>query len=363
MPKGSRNKSQSIKLVLVLAVLVGLASILPLIWSLTRPMSGFIYSPFYTTNNFCDATVKGCQILHPEDRVIEVDHQRIDQLNQLTGQGGTLLLVYELVHALISFLAQTQAWTAGRLLEKSGPLLASGFVLIWFAISELRRNKSGEIAPETKSLLQKAIAAKSATNWLLLSVVLSGLGLLAAPDFYLAPGAGLTSGFDPVAHWHAGEYLALTAKWSTYLYYPIWTLAAATLATYHLQQLLNGLRWRVWAIAVGWLLIGIDLIDYLYSAYLTHHYNNPDYYVWHTRSEFWPLWGCVLLLIWLPAIRSLRQTVLVSLLSRLAFTLFLFGFIMPTVFDVTLPAFGVQWWAVAIIFYYRLRTFPKNPAN
>lgn len=357
--KKSASNRVAVLLVLILAIAFGLASILPLIWSLTRPMSGFIYSPFYTTNNFCDATLNGCHILHPEDRVIEVDHARISQLNYLTGQGGTLYLVYELVHALIGITVETQQWTVGRLLEKSGPLFITGFVLIWLMLKGLRQQPETLRNIETKPIVQKL----TGLNWLLVSACLMGLALLATPDFYLAPGAGLDSGFDPLAHWQASEFLALTAKWSTYIYYPLWTLAAATLGTYRLQHLLAGRRGQTWAIAVGWLLITIDLIDYCYSACLTHHYNNPDYYVWHTRSEFWPLWLSILLLVWLPrstASPKFLKLDIPNLLSRIAFTVFLLGFITPTVFDWMPPGLGVQWWAIAIIFYYRLQPAIKN---
>lgn len=206
-------------------MLVGLASWLPLLWALAAPMPGFIYSPFYTANIFNDASLNGYRAgLRPEDRVIQINRQRVEQLTPLAAQGGELFLTYELKQALVSIPVGTQEWTIGRLLEKSGPLFAAGGWLIWLTVRLLLKPKSRN------------------KNWLATSVFLAGLALLAAPDFFLGSGAGRESGFDPISHWHNGDYLATTAKWSSYFYPLLWTLAAAALGIFWLQNLLDKAR-------------------------------------------------------------------------------------------------------------------------
>jgi hypothetical protein len=193
-------------------------------------------------------------------------------------------------------------------------------------------------------------------------LVFAGWALLAAPDYFLASGAGRNSGFDPVAHWQAGEFLALTAKWSSYLYYPLWSIPMVALGIWYLIFLLKPSRWQRWIIASVLLLACFDLGDYIFSAALTYRYNNPDYIVWHVRSEFWVLWPSIIILASWRSFYQLRKdkktsgelklkSAFLRLAQPLLLVLFVGGFVAPTVFDWSLPGIGVQWWALLIILF------------
>ncbi len=323
-------------------MLVGLASWLPLLSALASPMPGFIYSPFYTANLFNDASLNGYRAgLRPEDRVIQVNRQRIEQLTPLAAQGGELYLTYELKQALVSIPVQAQEWTVGRLLEKGGPLLGAGCWLIWLTVRLLLKPKARN------------------KGWLAASVFLAGLALVAAPDYFLGPGAGRESGFDPLRHWQNGEYLAITAKWSSYFYSLLWTLAAAALGIFWLQNLLDKARVRPkvrqWAIATTLLLLAFDLSDYFFAALRTLRYNNPDYIVLHWRGEFWLLWSVVLILTWISELKLN----FVLLLRGLGLTLFVVGFVVPTIFDWQWGGPGVQWYAILGVIYFEWLTKAK----
>ena len=326
-------------------VLVGLASWLPLLGALGQPMPGFIYSPFYTANIFNDASLNGYRAgLRPEDRVIQVNRQHIEQLTPLAAQSGELYLTYELKQALVSIPVQAQKWTVGRLLEKSGPLLGAGCWLIWLTIrlwlTPMSRNKHSLVA----------------------SVFLAGLALLSAPDYFLAPGAGHESGFDPISHWHNGEYLATTAKWSSYFYGLLWTLAATALSIFWLQNLFDHTRVRPnvrqWAIATTLLLLGFDLGDYLFAALRTLRYNNPDYTVLHWRGEFWLLWPLVLTLAWVSKLKLNSR----SVIQHFCLMFLVAGFMVPTIFDWQWVGPGVQWYVIFVVVYFELECY-KYRAN
>lgn len=340
-------------------------------------MPGFIYSPFYTTNLFTDPTLNGYQMaLRPEDRVIEVNKERIDQLDTAVVRNAKVYLVYELVHALVGIRVPVQNWTINRMLEKASPLFLSGILLLWLNVRwllavQLVPVKAGaENDPPDNTDGSRSQPRRENEKWLILSGVLAGLALLTAPDYFLAPGAGLNSGFDPVARWQAGEVLALTSKWSAYLYYPLWTLAAAACGVFQLKQLITKIRWQRWFMGIVGGLVTFDLADYIYAAYLTYRYNNPDYFVWHVRGEFWLLWPLLLILVWVNIFMSENTSLKnygtpsnfkPNLIAGICFSLFVVTFIVPTVFDWSLPGFGVQWWSfLAIPYFYQMYQKGKN---
>jgi len=353
-------------------LLVLLASALPLLAVVGKPWPGYFYSPFYTTNVFTNQTTPAWKVgLRPEDRVIRVGSSGIDQFQVETarvGVGGKLYLIYELGRVLTAIEVRVEELDGWRLLEKSAPLFLAGIMLVGLGAWRLwNKNKWAGIF-----------------SWLV------GLGLLAAPDYFLGPGHGLESGFDPANS---------LGKWSSYFYFPIWTIALATGWVWATQRIFAGnKRLRGWAFGVGGLLLAFDLLDYLYAVWRTATYNNPDYVVWHSRGEFWVGWlGLALLFslviflkktrmtqnsgysthstltltlsllgrgnlnpspflareggIFVGAVRepSVRSRVRFAFLTETFLLLFIGGYVVPTIFDFVIPGPGPQWYCLGLV--------------
>lgn len=305
--------------------LVLLASVGPLVGQLSSSgyWPGFFYAPFYTANVFSDPTTPaGAAGLRPEDRVIGLRPARIERLAELTDRagavGGKVTLIYELGRELTSVEVPVTRLDWGRGAEKAGPLLVAGLLLVGLGWQK-RQGWAGLVA----------------------------LPLLAAPDYWLNPGAGRESGFDP-AHWLAnGQFLFVSAKWSSFLYWPLWTLAWAGLSLSVAGQLFQFQK-RAGGLARALILTALaaELAAYLYDAIKTATYNNPDYVIWHARAVFWPGWG---LLLGLTGLWAWRKQTWAAWVGLLGLALFVAGFAFPTTFDTALPGPGPQWYALALL--------------
>ncbi len=331
-------------LVLVLAALCFLLSVLPLVGAVGKPWPGFFYSPFYTTNVFTDASLPAQQAgLRPEDRVIQAgalpgQWPRIERLTEQTrlaaAQNHPLTLVYELGRDLVTIPVKVELLDWLRLLEKAGPLFLTGGLLFFAGLTRPNNSLAWQIF-----------------------VFFSALALLAAPDYFLNAGNGRESGFLP----DISNGLATSAKWSTFLYMPLWKIALTAGAIFYLQTIGNlqlatrnsqlpppDHRQLFFQSLVIALLI-FDLISYSYEAIKTAIYNNPDYVVWQGRTAFWPEWGGLTLLL---VIGEIRRRGWKALLPIAGYVLFLGGFIIPTVFDLTPTGSGPQWYSLGLLLYF-----------
>ncbi len=296
----------------------------PLVGLLSGPRywPGFFYAPFYTTNIFTDLQTPAYRVgLRPEDRVIGANRERIDRLAVLTARqgasGDALVLIYELGREAASIRVPVEPLGWERILEKWGPLVGAGLGLAGLAWRG------------------RWVAGPS------------GVALLAAVDYWLNPGAGRESGFDP-AGWAGLEQAVLlaTAKWSTYFYWPLWTLAWATLLWWLAHQLAVGRSRRLFyalSVALGCAELGA----YTYEAVKTATYNNPDYITFHARAIFWFGWGSLLALaaIRLWQVRRKWQ----SWAGFGGLSLFVVGWAGPTTFDSVWPGPGPQWYTWGLV--------------
>ncbi len=352
----------------VMGLLVGVASLLPLLTMLGKPWPGFFYSPFYTTNVFTDQTTPAWQAgLRPEDRVIRAGSFGIDQLQieaTRVGNGGKLYLVYELGQVLTGIESKVEELEGWKLLEKAGPLFLGGIMLVGYGMWRFGRRDI----------------------WAGIFSWLAGLGLLAAPDYFLGPGRGLESGFDPAYG---------LGKWASYFYFPIWTLVLAAGWFWAIQRIFaEKKRWWGWAMGVTGLVLAFDLLGYLNAVWRTATYNNPDYVVWHSRGEFWVGWlGLGLILSGHSTLtlalfllgrenltpfplrgegrgeRQLKEThkldspfaskergqkVRFVIIIVVCLLLFVGGYVVPTIFDVVLPGPGPQWYCFGLVGFVTL---------
>jgi hypothetical protein len=225
---------------------------------------------------------------------------------------GTLSLVWEFAReaGMIQVKVEPLGWE--RIFEKWGPLLGTGLLLGWLGWRGYRWAGG------------------------------AGLALLAAIDYLLNPGSGRETGFDPAGWLAAGRWEWASAKWSTYFYWPLWTLAWAALGWYIVGQLFQN-RPRGFAQAIIVALALAELGAYSYEAAKTATFNNPNYMVYHVRGVFWPGWGALLALAlvfsW-QGRRSWRGWVALGGLS-----LFVLGWAVPVTFDMAWPGPGPQWYA------------------
>lgn len=307
---------------LVVFLIALVASLGPLLSQRTWP--GFFYAPFYTTNAFTDPTTPAWRVgLRPEDRVIGLNGERIERLAQAGVKGlsgaAQFSLVYELGRELAVLEVSNEPLGWLRLLEKAGPLVAAALALLGLG---LRRG-----------LLWGRVGA---------------LALVAALDYWLNPGAGRESGFDPVGWWQLGGGLLATAKWTTYLYWPLWTLLWASLV-YGLVQQDRVSRRRKVALAVLGAVIAGQLGAYTYEAVKTATYNNPDYIIFHVRMVFWPMWGALLTLASLLLWQKRREWQ--AWAGWLGLVSFVAGYGVVTVFDSAWPGPGPQWYGLGLVLY------------
>lgn len=276
---------------------------------------GFFYAPFYTTDVFTGSNTPAGQAgLRPEDRVVGANLDRIDklwELQQATGkEHGSLSLLYELGRELTRLKVAVEPLGWERIIEIWGPWLAA-----------------------TAGLIGLGWRQKS---WF---CGVGGLTLLAGLDYWLNPGAGRLSGFDPLYWLNTGEWWRAASKWSAYLYWPLWTLTQ-TVAGYSLAAR-SGIADRKLKILLQIVIVTACLSEwaaYSYDAWKSGNYNNPDYIIWHARAVFWPEWGALVVLSGLAAWRHKNWWGLVSLL------IFIAGFAGPTAFDFSWPGPGPQWY-------------------
>ncbi|HEX2912900.1 MAG TPA: hypothetical protein VH186_18990 [Chloroflexia bacterium] len=301
-----------------------LLTLLPLMGFMSGPRywPGFFYAPFYTTNIFTDAqTPAAAAGLHSEDRVVGVARSdRIDKLHEVTAQqgeaGAKIRLIYELGRELTAIQVQVEPLSWGRWLEKSGPLLLAALLMGLIGWRE-----------------------RKAFPFLLAIAVTAGL------DYWLNRGAGRESGFDPAAWLSAGELLSLSAKWSAFLYWPLWTLACLTTALFVINRCLKGRLRRVALILVITAALS-EFGAYCYEASKSATYNNPDYIIWHARAVFWWIWGFLLLLMLGVVLSRWRRWPI--WLGLLGLAVFILGFMYPTTFDSAWSGPGPQWYALGL---------------
>jgi hypothetical protein len=296
----------------VLALIFSMLSLWPVIG---KPWPGFFYSPFYTTNVFTDSSTPAWEAgLRPEDRVILAGNSRIDRLHAETekvGNGNTLYLVYELGRQLAGIQVQVESLDFFRLAEKALPQYFAGLLAILLA--------RGSLYP--------------------LFACISGIALIIAPNYFLAAGCGLESGFEISG-------CATIGKWSAFFYFPLWSLALGAGWLETGLRLIKSRRKRLWFSSVVGLLLVFDLSGYLYASMNTATWNNPDFIVWHSRVEFWVGWLGFSLLFAVFHFKSGSSTR--KILPLLALALFIAGFIFSTVFNIGWPGFGPQWYALSL---------------
>ena len=300
----------------ILFGLVLLVSLGPMADLLAGPgdWPGFFHAPFYTTDVFTDPTTPAGRVgLHPEDRVVGVNQARIDRLyTEAVARGkagGSLSLLYELGRELTLLDVEVERLGWARILEKGGPLLAT-------------------------ALLLAGLGWRYRQQW----AWLGGVGLVAATDYWLNPGWGRRSGFDPVAALELGRWVVAGAKWSAYLYWPLWTLIVGV-GGWQIVGRLEPTRWR----KTLWGLIAVAVVTewaaYAYDAWKSANFNNPDYIVWHARAIFWPQWAALLGLSLTLGWQRREGW------RSFALLVFVVGFVYPTTFDTTWPGPGPQWYA------------------
>ncbi|NWJ45748.1 MAG: hypothetical protein HXX08_07705 [Chloroflexi bacterium] len=323
----AENPPDRRKYIFALAMIVVGISFFSTLATANSYWQGFFYSPFYTTNVFTDSATPAWQVgLRPEDRVVMVAGQRIDQLQLLTVKAGlagkSLNLVYELGRVLTAIDVNIQVLDWSRYFEKNAPFLLASLSLIWI----------GVITRKSPLLLR-------------IFCTLSGVALGIAPNYYLANGCGLESGLE--------TQCLLSGKWSTYLYNPLWSVTVAIGLCWYLSELVEKKRWRLWAQGLVLLALLISLAGFLQASIISANYNNPDYVVWQSRGEFWFLWGSLLVLALMRVWRRKRQREW-GLLTVACLLVFTGGFIFVTVFDIVIIGLGQQWYTLALPLYFQI---------
>lgn len=301
-----------------------------------RYWPGFFYAPFYTTNLLTDPTTPAWQAgLRPSQRVVTANRERIDHLSPLTFQegaaNGTLSMVWEFAREAGTIQLKVEPLGWERIFEKWGPLLVTGLLLGWLGWRGYR--------------------------W----AGLAGLALLAAIDYLLNPGSGRETGFDPAGWLALGRWEIATAKWSTYFYWPFWTLVWAALGWYLIGYLFHNRPKNIARAIIG-AVAASELGAYGYEAAKTATFNNPNYMIYHVRDVFWPGWGALLLLALAFTWQRRRNwTAWVALAGLL---LFLLGWAVPTTFDMAWPGPGPQWYAWGLgLFAFAGRFQPPAPTK
>jgi hypothetical protein len=321
-------------------LLIALATLLPLLsFSVgERFWPGFFYAPFYTNNVLTDPTTPAAKAgLKPEDRVIGLNGVRIEYLGEITNRqgksGSPISLVYELGRELAAINLPVERQNLARLLEKWVVFALGGLGLVIWGWPK--------------------------NNWL----ALAGASLLVASgDYWLNPGAGRQSGFDPGALTASGEWGLATTKWSTYFYWPLW-LVVWLVVGLSLVESLNSLRkpklLKLLRIVIVTLAL-TQLAVYLYEAARTARYNNPDYITFYLRLIWWPDWAGLLALGLWAALRHNDRRFWLGLAGLL---LGVGGFGAAVLFAVALPGPGPQWYALGLGLAGWAWAYPGNPAR
>ncbi len=314
---------------LIALVVVAWLSVGPMIGLVTGPRywPGLFYFPFYTTNLFTDPTTPGWEAgLRPEYRLVSVNRERIDRLAAQTEEqgaaGGTLLLLWESGRDAVFVRVPVVPLGWERILEKFGPLLLTSLGMTYLGWRGNNR-----------------------------LAYLSGLATLAALDYWLNPGTGRESGFDPAGWLSEGRFLMLSAKWSSYFYWPLWITVWAALG-WHFAKLAFGGRSRRGIYALIAALTLAELAWYSYEAARTATFNNPDFITLHIRAIFWPAWvivfGLAVGFLWQNRLKPKAWLSLAALLTFFA------GWAIPTTFNnAWLFVPGPQWFVITLLLAFR----------
>lgn len=303
--------------------LAAFATLLPLLsfGAGERFWPGFFYAPFYTNSVFSDPTTPAARAgLAPEDRVIGLNGVRVEFLREITARqakaGGNISLVYELGRELsaLNLSVERQSWE--RLLEKWAIFGPGGLGL---AAWGWRKD-----------------------SWLAL---VGATLLMASGDYWLNPGAGRESGFDPGSFLASGEWSLVTTKWSTYFYWPLW-LGVWLVVGLGMVERLKASRNLLKLLRIILVTLSLTgLAVYLYEAARTARFNNPDYIIFYFRLIWGPGWAFGLAIgLWV----ALRQNKWQSWLSLAGLVLLAGGFGAATLFEVALPGPGPQWYALGL---------------